>query len=153
MKYVKLFEELNNENFSQNFIDWIDNFDDETKEEILSALQLEGEEISKNHYNFYGDMICGVLIYTSDLFGFGTATGTVGNKCFDADVINYLKEKNVDYIVSSIFLNEPYELSHCLISFETEEDCEIFSEMIEEKKGSLTFNSDRIDNYWFFEAE
>jgi hypothetical protein len=136
---------------SQNFIEWLSNRSD--KKDILNILQLEGNEISTNVYDFYGDKISGVKIEIEDLEGFGTQCGSKGNICFDKNIIDYLKECGVDHIISTIFLNEPEMLGHCLIPFNNSKNGKKFSKMIEKNEGSLTFGESYDDEYFFFECE
>ena len=79
---IKKVNEMKN---SDNFIEWINNRSD--KDEIIDILQLEGEEVSPNVYDFYGDMISGVKIDVDELEGFGTSCGRKDNTCFDNEII------------------------------------------------------------------
>jgi len=145
---IKKVNEMKN---SDNFIEWINNRSD--KDEIIDILQLEGEEVSPNVYDFYGDMISGVKIDVDELEGFGTSCGRKDNTCFDNEIIDYLKESGVDYIVSTIFLNEPNKLGHCLIPFKNEKAARKFSKMIDARLGSLSSQGEVNDEYFFFETE
>ena len=149
---IKKVNEMNSDfsDYSQNFIDWLNTRSD--KSEVLDTLQLEGKEISPNVYDFYGDEISGVKIDVEELLGFGTQAGRVENTCFDQVAIDYLKDCGVNYIISTIFLNEPIKLGHCLIPFKTKQDGNKFSKMIDKRNGSLT-NQGKFKEYFFFETE
>ncbi len=145
---IKKVNEMKN---SDNFIEWINNRSD--KDEIMNHLQLEGDEIEPNVYDFYGDELSGVKIDINELEGFGTSCGRKNNTCFDNVVIDYLKECGVDHIISTIFLNEPNKLGHCLIPFNSEKEGRKFEKMIEKREGTLTSHGKFNDEYFFFETE
>lgn len=138
-------------NYSSDFIDWLNNRTD--KDEVLDILQLEGDEIEPNVYDFYGDKVSGVKIDVNDLLGYSTQCGIPGNSCFDLHVVNYLKNCGVNHIISAIFLNEPNALGHCLIPFENEKEGKKFSKMIEKNNGSLNPDGSFDDEYMYFETE
>jgi hypothetical protein len=134
----------------ENFIEWLDNVSD--KDEVLDTLQLEGKEISPNVYDFYGSLCSGVKIDIDNLEGFGTFAGRLNNKCFTSEVVDYLKNCGVEYVISSIFLHEPTQLGHCLIKNLNSKECKVFSKMIEKNNGSLSFDG-TVGDYHFFENE
>ena len=59
---IKKVNEMKN---SDNFIEWINSRSD--KDEIMNILQLEGDEIGPNVYDFYGDELSGVKIDINEL--------------------------------------------------------------------------------------
>ena len=135
---------------NNDFTNWLNS--QPNQGEIFDLLQIEGKQISPTVYDFYGDKLSGIKIDVNDLEGYGTKCGRINNECFDEDVVIFLRECGIDYIISSVFLNEPTQLGHCLIEFEDFGDAGTFSEMIEDRNGSLTPDG-KINNFFFFENE
>jgi len=139
------------EKYSKNFTDWLANRAD--KDEILDMLQIEGNEISENLYDFYGDYLSGVKIPVSELKGFGTQCGRKDNTCFNESILYFLNAGGIQYVISSVFHNEPNKLGHCLIPLKSVKDANLFEKYIGNCGGSLTNGGNLNDELFFFETE
>jgi len=92
-----------------------------------------------------------IKVPVSELSIFGTFCGTKGNKAFGENVLNFLKTKEVEFVVAVSDKNVP-KITSAIMKI-NQEDGEALSEMVDENQGSLRCDTTAIEGWAAFESE
>jgi len=131
----------------KSFQDWIGENPDlagKVKKDLIGIFGYDESEIST-------DGLAIIKAPIEKLSIFGTSCGTVGNKAFDRNVLNFFKTKGVEFIVAISNREEP-SIYFAVIKV-NEKDGEKLSDMIAENDGSLRCDTSSIDGWSTFESE
>lgn len=118
------------------------------KEELLEMAGLKESELADPQAGFDLGLM---KIPVNELSSFSTACGTKGNKPFSAQAIDFLRARDVDFIVALGENREPL-LSSAAINL-IREDAEKFEEIINSGLGSLRAEKSRLTGWSVFESE
>lgn len=131
----------------ESFKDWLKKDPEQGAEIKSELLSIAGQ--SESELNNDGMVI--VKVPAGELSIFSTFCGTKGNKAFDENVLNFLKDKEVEFVVA-ISDEEVPKITSAVIKI-SQEDGETLSEMISENEGSLRYDKTKIEGWSAFESE
>ncbi len=123
-------------------LDFYDKWDEKYAQLQMAALnEVQGEDLK---YAL-------AKISLEDLPLFGTMCGDLSNKPFTPQVISFLQEHNVEFVLAIIEQDEYTVIS--LAAPLDEEAGEKFSGMIDNNGGSLRWDPSRVDTWAVYESE
>jgi len=131
----------------QSFQDWL-------KENPDLAEKIKGELMSIYGYDeaeMSAEGMAIIKVPLGQLSIFSTFCGTSGNKAFGENVVNFLKDKEIEFVVA-ISDKEVPNITSAMINI-NREDGEALSEMIGENNGSLRCDSSKNERWSTFESE
>ncbi len=137
--------------FKSDFENWLKENPDvakQLKSELLEMAGVEEGELIDPDAGF--DM--GLLkIPVNELSIFGSACGTIGNKPFSKEVVNFLHSKGIEFTIALGENKEP-TISSIAINV-SGEDMEKIGEMITNEHGSLRGENSKVSDWSVFESE
>lgn len=131
----------------KSFQEWLKEEPEQAEEIKSGLLGIAGQ--SEAELNADGMII--IKVPTSELSIFGTFCGTKGNKAFGENVLNFLKTKEVEFVVAVSDKNVP-KITSAIMKI-NQEDGEVLSEMIVKNQGSFRCDTTGIEGWAAFESE
>ena len=131
----------------KSFQKWIEEEPEQAGKIKSELLSIAGQ--SEVELNNDGMVI--VKIPAGELSIFGTFCGTKDNKAFGENALNFLKTKEVEFVVAISDKDVP-KITSAIIKL-GQEDGEALSAIIDENQGSLRCDTTKIEGWSAFESE
>ena len=131
----------------KSFQEWLKENPEQGEKIKSELLGIAGQ--SESELNSDGMTI--IKIPAGELSIFGTFCGTKDNKAFGENVLNFLKTKEIEFVVAVSDKDVP-KISSAIMKI-NQEDGEALSEMIDENQGSLRCDTTKIEGWSAFESE
>ena len=131
----------------KSFQDWLKENPDlaeKVKSELISIYGYDEIEMNDE------DMAI-IKVPLGELSIFGTFAGRSDNKAFSGKVLDFLKDKEIEFVVA-ISDKEVPEITSAIMKI-NQEDGETLSEMISKNGGSLRCDTSKIERWSTFESE
>lgn len=131
----------------KSFQDWLKNEPKEAEKIKSEILNITGQ----SEVELSDDDMAIIKIPTDELSIFGTFCGAKGNKAFSENVLNFLKNKAVKFVVAVSDKDAP-KITTMIMKI-NQKDGKVLSKMINKNHGSLRCDITAIEGWSVFESE